>query len=514
MNRKYVILALILLIGAGLRSNFFFSNPQTNSDGVLYAWIGGNIADGYGFTIAEGTSLSDARTWHVPVYPIVLAVFYTVFGKGLLVSKLPAFVFGILTIILFYSFCKRLFDEQTALIASLFLAIHPQFVFFSSEVMAESIYTFFLLLFLYILLSQNRSKELLPYLLLGVTSGVCYLTRTVGILTLPVFALYTIYQNKKDFTHKWMTFTLGFLFIGLPWWLWSRSNYGTAFSAEQNTLIQMYQFEFGSFQGTHLSLFSYLFGHHNPSNIFMGFLDGISKLLKATFVPKILYFDETIGNRIFVYFSLCVIGAILMYGVYAQFKEEGVEITIVLLGTLIVGAFGYAWGAHVISAKSATLFRYTLSLTLILIIYLSIGIKHLFDKRVRYKILSLACVFLIVTSSLLINKSNDQFIRSWSDNFYSYAIVGLPKEAHVMGSNPEKLNELGFQNVHPIGRHNFTSLLKVIENKKIRYVIVDTSSIYNDDQFYMVNYWYRNRIPNNLKKIGSDLFPITIYEVS
>ncbi|MFQ5801132.1 MAG: glycosyltransferase family 39 protein, partial [Candidatus Hydrothermarchaeales archaeon] len=132
MRRSYALLALILFIGTVLRLYLLFSNTQTNSDGVLYAWIGSNLADGYGYTIAEGTSLSDARAWHVPAFPLTLAIFYTVLDKGLFVSKLPAFVFGILTIALIYVLCERLFDRTTALIASLFVAIHPQLVFFSA----------------------------------------------------------------------------------------------------------------------------------------------------------------------------------------------------------------------------------------------------------------------------------------------------------------------------------------------------------------------------------------------
>jgi 4-amino-4-deoxy-L-arabinose transferase-like glycosyltransferase len=500
-------------MGVGLRSYFLLSTSQTNSDGVLYAWIGGNIADGYGYTIAEGTSLSDARMWHVPAYPFVLAAFYSVFGKGLLVSKLPAFVFGLMTIILFYSLCKMLFDEETALIGSLFLAIHPQLVFFSSEVMAESMYTFFLLLFLFILLSQNRSKDVKPYLLTGIIAGVCYLTRTVGILTLLVFALYTIYQNKKDFIEREVGVMGGFLLIVLPWWLWSISKYGTAFSAEQNTLIQMYQFEFGSFQGTHLNLFSYLFGYHDLPTILSGFFDGALKLLIATFIPKILYFMDVGVMRILVLLILTVVLFVFLTGVWSPIKKGRWGLSISLLGILILGVIGYAWGVHVIPPKSATIFRYTLPLTLIIIIYLAVGIKNLLEKNKAFKLISIVCFLLIVASSLSITYSNYKFNRSFTDSFYSYAVSDLPKDSPVLASNPDIIRKLGFNEVYPVSDMDFSGLLNEADDKKIRYLIIDTSSLHNDDQFYLVNYWYIEKIPKRIKKISGDLFPITVYEI-
>jgi 4-amino-4-deoxy-L-arabinose transferase-like glycosyltransferase len=512
--KKSFLFILILILGFCLRAYFLVSNPQTNSDGVLYAWIGGNLADGYGYTIAEGTSLTDARAWHVPGFPVVLAIFYKFFGKGLFVSKLPSFFFGVMTIILIYIFCEKYFDRIVALIASLFFALHPQMIFFSAEVMSESMYLFFLLLFLYSVLSTKGENQQKSYLVTGLISGLCYFIRTVGILTLPVFFLYYRYSGEKKKRDEMLAFLGGFLFVTAPWWIWSRLKYGFALSAEQNTIIQMYQFEFGIYEGKTISFFSYLFGHHAPFKIFTGYLDGISKLLKATFIPKILFFDLSIGEKTFVLFSLIVIGIVLFFGVYEELIDGRIDITITLIGTFILGAWGYAWGVHIIPEKSATIFRYTLPLALIFIIYLSVGIKRVFDKSFFYKTLSLGCIFLVVTSSLFITQLNIRFTQDWSNNFYSYAVRNLPKEDPVMGSNTEKLIELSFQNAYPIGNQNFQSLIHEIDEKNIRYLIVDTSSLYNDDQFYLVNYWYRDRIPNKLKKTSGDLFPITIYKVS
>jgi hypothetical protein len=82
-----------------------------------------------------------------------------------------------------------------------------------------------------------------------------------------------------------------------------------------------------------------------------------------------------------------------------------------------------------------------------------------------------------------------------------------------LASNPHFLRKQGFNEVYPLSDMDFSDILKKADDKKIKHIIIDTSSLHNDDQFYLVNYWYRKRIPMRIKKISGDLFPITVYEI-
>jgi 4-amino-4-deoxy-L-arabinose transferase-like glycosyltransferase len=512
MKKDTFLIVLILLVGTGLRSDFLISGTQTNSDGVLYSWIAGNLVDGYGYTIAQGTSLNDARQWHVPAFPLVLAFFYSILGKGLLISKLPAFFFGISSIILLYVLCERLFDKPTGLFASLFLALHPSFIFLSAEVMTESMYVFLLLLFLSFLTHQRNSAEFKLFILTGALAGFCYLTRTAGILTIPVFAFYAIYKHQSEFTKAGASFMGGFLLPVLPWWLWSKANYGTPFSAEQNTLIQMFELEFGVFNEERLGFFSYL-GMHDLKSIFLGYLDGTSRLLTSTFFPKVSYLTGVETQGIAGTFFLVIVILVLLYGIWNQVENGRFEINLALFGTLVFGALGYAWGVHLISPQSSTIFRYTLPLSLILIIYLAGGVKRLLEGGDKSRFFAILCIFIVSLSSLVLVQSNDMINRSVVDEFYSLATSNLPREEAVLASNPMLVKDQGFAEVHPILKMNFNGILKEVDEKGIRYVIIDSSSIYNDDQYYLVNYWYRDRIPDRFKKKSDDLFPVSVYEI-
>ncbi len=511
MKRFDASLAFIIFVAAVLRLLFLLKHPFTNSDGVLYAWIGGNLADGYGYTIAEGISLSDSRAWHVPGYPVMLALFYKLLGRGLIASKLPAFIFGVMTVVLLYRMCLRLFDRGVALMASLLLAIHPQFIFFSAEVMAESMYVFFLTLFIYLIV-RNPPSTSGNYLITGIVAGLCYLMRTAGILTIPLFVLYHLYVHRSSALKRFGLFLGGFLLMAVPWWLWSRLEYGAAFSAEQNTLIQMYQYEFGHFAGYNLNFFTYFIGKHEPTAILSGFLDGANKILYATLIPRILYFNGIEYVALVQLPFLALIAYVLGYG--ARWLWENSRLTtLIFFGAVITNLLGHAWGVHVIPPDSATIFRYTLPAVPVFIIVLSLGVKALFERGGHHKTVSIACLLLVVFSALAVTQSNYQFNHAWSDSVYERSLAGLSREVPILASNIEKVRFLGFKDAHEVGLKNFSQILDVANEKNIRYILVDTSSIYNDHQFYLVNHWYRERIPDSIQKISEDTFPVTVYEI-
>jgi len=129
MKRLKSLLFLIVMFGAILRLYLIFMIPGTNSDGLLYAWAGVNLADGHGFSIAEGTSLGDSSSWHVPEYPLLLGLTYNILGTGFLVSKLPSLIFGIGTIFLTYMLAAEIFDERVAHLSAFFVSIHPLMVY-------------------------------------------------------------------------------------------------------------------------------------------------------------------------------------------------------------------------------------------------------------------------------------------------------------------------------------------------------------------------------------------------
>ncbi len=178
INKRYRPLLLIIILGALLRFYYVLNIPATNPDGIYYSWIGLNLAKGHGFTIAGGETLFQIGNVRMPLFPLALSIFYRLFGTGFIVSKIPSLIFGLLTIPLVYFLAEEIFNREAAIFSALLISVNTLFSFYSTEIMSESIYTFFLLLFVYFLIS---SKDIKYAKMAGAAAGLSYLTKMTGI---------------------------------------------------------------------------------------------------------------------------------------------------------------------------------------------------------------------------------------------------------------------------------------------------------------------------------------------
>src|SRR3989304_8882110 len=95
-----------------------------------------------------------------PLYFLILH-FFTPQKASEFILRLPSALFGTVTVFVLYGFAKRFFDEKTALISSLLLAISPFHIYYSQEVKMYSL--FILLSFLsisFLILSITENKNL------------------------------------------------------------------------------------------------------------------------------------------------------------------------------------------------------------------------------------------------------------------------------------------------------------------------------------------------------------------
>ena len=93
-----------------------------------------------------------------PLYFLILH-FFTPQKTSEFILRLPSALFGTVTVFVLYGFAKRFFDEKTALISGLLLAISPFHIYYSQEVKMYSL--FILLSFLsviFLILSIREDK--------------------------------------------------------------------------------------------------------------------------------------------------------------------------------------------------------------------------------------------------------------------------------------------------------------------------------------------------------------------
>ncbi len=152
------------------------------NDSFFYSWVGGAISVGDGYTF-----LGEPTLHWPPAYPYALAAVFKVFGtttKNALVFN--AFV-GAATVPLAYVAALKTFGRPAAIGAAAALTVFPGQILMGDVILAETFYTFQLVLFVALaaVLDRDRIRSLV---VLGLIAGLAALTRGEGVF-FPVFIL-------------------------------------------------------------------------------------------------------------------------------------------------------------------------------------------------------------------------------------------------------------------------------------------------------------------------------------
>lgn len=145
-------LALILILGAGLSLRLPNLNESLWNDEIWSTRVLiGNLS------ALIHTTIDDR---HPPFYQAFMFAWIRMFGDSELSVRIPAFLCGILAVLLVHEFASRLVERKTALLASFLLAVSPAHIWYSQEARSYSLLLSFLLLSL---IAYLKLKEPAPH---------------------------------------------------------------------------------------------------------------------------------------------------------------------------------------------------------------------------------------------------------------------------------------------------------------------------------------------------------------
>ncbi|HEV8246596.1 MAG TPA: glycosyltransferase family 39 protein [Polyangiaceae bacterium] len=156
-------------------------------DGHYYHYGAERIAAGLGYSedaLSHGVPIWKPWT-HYPVgYSGLLALFYRLFGSGLLVAPLVNAVAGAVLVLLVHRLARYCLTENRARIAAAIAALHPGLIIYSALVMTEIVAADLLLAALLVALRFRGSFR--GPVLAGLLLGLGALVRPVSLLALPL----------------------------------------------------------------------------------------------------------------------------------------------------------------------------------------------------------------------------------------------------------------------------------------------------------------------------------------
>jgi len=185
--------ALILIISVSFLIKIFlafFLQAPIRSDSYDYLNIAGNILKGEYSIYGKPTAYVGCG------YPLFLSFVIYVFGEGQFYIRVVQSVLETGTGYLFFLVSRYFFNVKYSLISLALFSFLPSNIIFSQAVLSESLFGFFSMCLLYLLLRDDYKNRSSLIFLSGIISGYAVLIRTAFLPALILVPLYFFYKRK------------------------------------------------------------------------------------------------------------------------------------------------------------------------------------------------------------------------------------------------------------------------------------------------------------------------------
>ena len=180
MRRHALFIGVFILIAAARFTILLASQTHVHSDEAIIGLMGKHILEGrYLPFYMYGQPYNAGAAWEA----YLAAIAFAFFGVGVISLKSCIVVLSLLCLFLFYCMCQTLYDERTALLATIVFALTPSLLKWHFQVRGYSWYFLSIplltILFLSIQSTPNRRWPL--FLLFGAVSGLSIWSLELGI---------------------------------------------------------------------------------------------------------------------------------------------------------------------------------------------------------------------------------------------------------------------------------------------------------------------------------------------
>ncbi len=234
--------------------------------------------------------------FHPPLYYWFLDLWTKLFGSNPVILRLSSVLFSLISIYFVYLIGKKIKNKKTGILAALFLAINPLFIYYSQELRMYSMATMWLMIGFYLwvkIKNKTHSSKL-----------------RVNIKDLVIFNLMMILSFGTFYGSIFLIASFGFYFlIKKEWKLFLLTNIGTGLAIIALAPLLWTQIENSKIMLTEVANWALVLGKVNLKNLLLIPLKfGIGRI---SFYPKNLYY--LIGGG----WSLIILGIVL------KNKKEG-----------------------------------------------------------------------------------------------------------------------------------------------------------------------------------------------
>lgn len=191
LDTAWPALALVLVAAAVVRLGYILTLENTlnvtfESDPLTYDQLARNLLAGRPYVGASfyfPTGTENPTAYWDPLYPLFLAGIYALVGHDLLAVRVAHVVLGVASCGMLYLLGRSIFGPRIGLLAAAFAAIYPFFIYYTGQLLTETLFIFLILSLLTLAraIAQRRLRGVLAVLTLGITAGLTVLTRAESL---------------------------------------------------------------------------------------------------------------------------------------------------------------------------------------------------------------------------------------------------------------------------------------------------------------------------------------------
>jgi 4-amino-4-deoxy-L-arabinose transferase-like glycosyltransferase len=220
-ERKHLLIILLLafFVRVGfvlvLKPNGFYFSDTRHYDRAATSLLAG---EGFG-----------EKYYRAPLYPIVMAGVYSLFGHSFVTMRIFESVLGVVLCWLSYFICRRLMNGPTALLAAFLAALFPHFILLAGILYPTQVFVLLLGGSFLFLLEAEKNRPFLYMTISGILAGLAALTIPAIFFVIPFWLLWICLRSIKQFRRNLVLaaiFVMALIATLAPWTIRNYQKYG------------------------------------------------------------------------------------------------------------------------------------------------------------------------------------------------------------------------------------------------------------------------------------------------
>jgi 4-amino-4-deoxy-L-arabinose transferase-like glycosyltransferase len=214
LSKQEYFFLVIIIVSASILRLWDLGSIGFNGDEAVYSGQSATLA-GYD-EFAKYFSIYRA---HPLFLQFIVSIFLANFGVTDTIARIVPAIFGIMTAIIVYFIGKELYDKRIAMIAAIVITIIPYHIIVSRQVLLDVPLSFFSMLTVFFVIRYIKLKKESYWLyLIGVSSGLSFLSKEVGIFVL-IASIISLIVTRKFSLKSFTIIVSSFLLATSPFWI-------------------------------------------------------------------------------------------------------------------------------------------------------------------------------------------------------------------------------------------------------------------------------------------------------